>query len=317
MERNNQIEGRYGNDLKIDLCSSLAFVFYITCVKIHNQNDMFKGRELIIATMHKKEVVIAPILERELGVICKTAKGFNTDKFGTFSGEIKRKDSAIATVRSKALAILEGTKATLAVASEGSFGPHPSSIFLPVNEEFVVLIDKKNNLEILGRYITTDTNFNKQKIESIDDLKDFESRIGFPEHGIIIKTSDENNIEKIWKDFETSEDLRIKIMGFLADDYSISVETDMRAMRNPTRMKAIAQATLNLVKNVKSKCPKCDTSGFSITKAIRGLRCSLCDMPTKSIQAYVYSCRKCEYSCERAKDNVTKEDPTFCDFCNP
>ena len=31
---------------------------------------MFKGRNLLIATKHEKEKVIAPILEKELGVKC-------------------------------------------------------------------------------------------------------------------------------------------------------------------------------------------------------------------------------------------------------
>ena len=39
----------------------------------------FKGRNLLIATMHKKETVIAPVLEKMLGVKCITAEKINTD----------------------------------------------------------------------------------------------------------------------------------------------------------------------------------------------------------------------------------------------
>lgn len=50
--------------------------------------NMFKGRTLVIATMHKKEQVISPILEKQLGVYCKTTTNLNTDNFGTFTGEL-------------------------------------------------------------------------------------------------------------------------------------------------------------------------------------------------------------------------------------
>jgi hypothetical protein len=50
---------------------------------------MFVGRNLLIATKHEKVKVIAPILEKELGVKCFVLKGLDTDKFRTFSGEVE------------------------------------------------------------------------------------------------------------------------------------------------------------------------------------------------------------------------------------
>ena len=47
---------------------------------------MFKGRKLLIATKHHKEMIIAPILEKELAVTCYTSDVFDTDSLGTFSG---------------------------------------------------------------------------------------------------------------------------------------------------------------------------------------------------------------------------------------
>jgi hypothetical protein len=52
---------------------------------------MFNKRKLIIATKHKKESVIALKLEKVLGVSCFIDADFDTDTFGTFSGEIERK----------------------------------------------------------------------------------------------------------------------------------------------------------------------------------------------------------------------------------
>lgn len=50
----------------------------------------FAGRKLVIATMHGKEATIGPILTRELGVEIVVPEHFNTDTYGTFSGEIER-----------------------------------------------------------------------------------------------------------------------------------------------------------------------------------------------------------------------------------
>lgn len=52
------------------------------------QNNIFTGRKLLIATKQKKEKVITPLLEKALGVICFINTDFNSDIFGTFTGEI-------------------------------------------------------------------------------------------------------------------------------------------------------------------------------------------------------------------------------------
>lgn len=282
---------------------------------------MFSGRSLIIATMHSKENVIAPILEKELGVICKTVENLNTDTFGTFTGEIQRKNSPLFTVKAKALAALKNTNETLVVASEGSFGPHPASPFLSANEEIVVIIDTLNDLEIYGSYLTTETNFNSQKITNLNDLIAFEMQTGFPNHNIIIRAknieSDTSEKTEVWKDFISSENLHIIVSNQLLKNRQITAETDMRAMNNPTRMKAIEFAVEDLVKNIKSICPTCNSPGFSVVELIRGLRCSLCNLPTKSVKGYRYSCKKCNHSCERFKDEAIKENPMYCDYCNP
>jgi hypothetical protein len=51
-------------------------------------HQLFKGRNLVIATLHGKEKVIAPLLEHALGVKIIVPEKFDTDQYGTFSGEI-------------------------------------------------------------------------------------------------------------------------------------------------------------------------------------------------------------------------------------
>ncbi len=89
--------------------------------------ELFTNRSLLIATQHRKEEVMAPCLTDALGVICQVAENLNTDLLGTFSGEVARLDDPITTLRKKCmLALKQHPIFDLVVASEGSFGPHPT-----------------------------------------------------------------------------------------------------------------------------------------------------------------------------------------------
>jgi len=124
----------------------------------------FQGRKLIIVTMYGKERELVPILERELKVYCEVPEFYSTDNFGTFSGAVPRNESAKNTIKTKAVGVLCNTKDTLAVASEGYFGPHPNCFRIPANEEIVGLLDIKNPLFITGKFLTVKTNFGRQTI---------------------------------------------------------------------------------------------------------------------------------------------------------
>ena len=84
--------------------------------------SLFRGRKLVIATMHGKEQVIAPVLQEALGVEMILTGSLNTDTFGTFSGEIPRELSPEAAALAKCNLAMQLTGCDLAVASEGSFG---------------------------------------------------------------------------------------------------------------------------------------------------------------------------------------------------
>jgi hypothetical protein len=127
---------------------------------------MFKGRSLIIATKHEKEKIIGPLLENSIGVISFVDPNFDTDMLGTFSGEVERELDPIATARKKCLLAMELSNCDLGIASEGSFGPHPSLFFVSADDEFLIFIDKKNDLEIIVRELSTETNFNGSKIKN-------------------------------------------------------------------------------------------------------------------------------------------------------
>ncbi len=286
-------------------------------VVMQNNKIMFKGRKLLIATKHEKEKVIAPILEKEMGVKCFVINNFDTDELGTFTGEVERKDDPIITARKKCLMAMELTNCDLAVASEGSFGQHPTIYFVPADDEFLVFIDKKNDLEIIVRELSTETNFNGAEIKTETELNEFSAKANFPTHGLILRKS-KDDFSNIVKGINNLEQLNNTFYNLIGDYGTAYIETDMRAMYNPTRMKVIEQAAVKLAEKVNSLCPNCKFPGYGITDSQQGLPCEICKFPTRSILSHIYSCKKCSFTNTKQYPNGKKtENPMNCDICNP
>ncbi len=279
--------------------------------------EIFEGRRLIIATKHKKESIIAPLLEKHLGVQCFVSTDFDTDKLGTFTGEIERKNDALTTVRQKCLLAMEEYQCDLGIASEGSFGPHPSIFMAHADDEILIFIDKKNNLEIIVRELSLDTNFNATTVNCFQNLVDLVKTVGFPEHGIILKNTKEE-VPNVVKGIQSWELLEESFHMLSAGNSQVVAETDMRAMYNPTRMKVIEKAAHKLIEKIKSLCPQCHVPGFGVVNIKSGLPCEWCGSPTNSTKSHIYKCQKCNFEQENMFPNNKKtEDPMFCDRCNP
>ena len=282
-----------------------------------SQHKFFEGRSIVIATKHKKQHAIAPLLEKELGVNCIVPENLDTDMLGTFCGEIERVLSPIDAAKQKCMLAMELTGTDLAVASEGSFGAHPLLYFLPANDELLVLIDKKNGLEIAVREVSTKTNYNANEVSSEEDLLAFAQSALFPGHGLILKDKKEG-YTAIAKGIVDAKELLETFRQFMPTYGSVYVETDMRAHMNPSRMEVIEETTKKLIAKIKTTCPSCQTPGFGIKEATPGLPCENCKAPTKSTLYHVYACQKCSHTHEAYFPNgKQEEDPTYCDRCNP
>ncbi|MBD1845520.1 hypothetical protein H6F89_19320 [Cyanobacteria bacterium FACHB-63] len=282
---------------------------------------LFQNRVAVLATMHHKEVVIAPILELELGLKIHVPKNFNTDQFGTFTREITRSGDQLEAARRKALSALEQTGMDLAIASEGSFAPHPALPMLPCDRELILLIDRLNGLEVIGEVISTETNFNHRSISSFEEAYEFAIKVGFPEHRLVVMVcKDSTDRLEIVKGIADFDQLQESVLIALARSQtgSIHIETDMRAMHNPTRMKAIEQATRDLVEKLKQCCPNCLTPGFTVSTVKRGLPCGWCGSPTDLVLAETYQCQKCGFEQDRLyPDEKRTAEPMYCSYCNP
>ncbi|MEE4110957.1 MAG: DUF6671 family protein [Halieaceae bacterium] len=278
---------------------------------------MFAGRTLVIATRHAKERVIAPILERALGVRCITPDALDTDELGTFTGEIERRLDPVETGREKCRRAMDATGCDLAVANEGSFGPHPVMAFVPGDDEIMVFLDRRHGLELVVREVSASTNFAAQEIRDEDALLAFAARARFPGHALILRESPRSR-EPIHKGINEPVELLARFREFRARLGHAYVETDMRAMHNPTRMEVIGDAARKLVDLLQSTCPTCGMPGFAVTDVIRGLPCELCGLPTNAPSRHISVCGHCGHREElRNPHGKTREDPRYCEFCNP
>jgi len=280
-------------------------------------NELFSSRRLVIATKHGKERVLQPLFDEKLGVKSELAEGLDTDLLGTFSGEIERTLDPISTAKRKCELAMELSGADLALASEGSFGAHPSAFFLPANEEWLLLLDRKNQLEIHARHLSIETNFGGQEFSGLDALEDFAQKALFPSHGLILRNQKDSQVEihKGITDHSVLFDLGQQLLKKYGSAY---VETDMRAHLNPTRMKVIEETAQKLLEKIRSCCPSCSLPGFAAVASEPGLPCSWCGTPTRSTLFQTKTCIHCGHTEQvHFPHGKTTEDPMYCDRCNP
>ena len=274
-------------------------------------SSLFSGRKVVIATMHGKESVLEPMLS-SLHLHVEFLEELDTDQFGTFSGEIPRIDNPLETLRKKCIHAYECSDIDLIIASEGSFGAHPFIPFVSADEELLMLKDFKNDIEIVVKELSTETNFDGKKISDLDELMNFAEKAGFPEHALILKCED--RVEKGIVERSLLE--RIFLEFQVMNHRAILVETDMRAMNNPSRMKVISKAAEKLKNAILSECPKCHWPDYTIKKVLTGLPCGLCQMPTVPVRAQVIYCNHCGKT-EEIPVQKAFQDPMYCNYCNP
>ncbi|HEX8531726.1 MAG TPA: DUF6671 family protein, partial [Cytophagales bacterium] len=252
------------------------------------------------------------------GVRGVVAPGMDTDRFGTFTGEIPREGSPLEAARRKVLAALDATGACLGVASEGSFGPHPTIPFVAADAELLLLVDRDHGLEIVAQEISPDTNYGRQTCRTLAEVEAFAQRALFPSHALIVHGGDVHRKELVTKGIADPARLREAAAAVLRHQDAVTVETDMRAFHNPSRMRVIAKATETLLRKLTSPCPACGCPGFVPKEKIPGLPCAWCGNPTSLALAVVSRCDRCGHAEEQpAPHGLRKSDPAYCDACNP
>ena len=116
--------------------------------------------------------------------------------------------------------------------------------------------------------------------------------------------------------------LALAIGGLGRYQISINALPDLNLLKGWVKefdvSKVIEETTEKLIAKIQSSCPNCSYPGFDIKEFKEGLPCEWCNRPTKSILSLLYHCNKCGFEKEEwFPKNKEKEDPQYCDYCNP
>jgi hypothetical protein len=280
--------------------------------------NFYKGQQAVLATMHGKEKAISKSLESELGLKILVTNNLDTNKFGTFTGTKKRKGSQLEAAVAKAKAALQHSKLNIAISSEGSFGANTSFSIIPTNIELVLFLDPSNNLLVKGLHSSHDIMLKGQYANSSEQALEIAKEYNFPNHGIVLKKK-ENSRKILTESLQNIQELEQYLQKYFKKPFTkkIYIETDMRAHRNPTRMKNISLAAKDLVAKLKTKCPNCSLPGFGLNGYEYGLECQLCNAPTGQKKIAIHQCSACNHQEKLLINLETKADPRYCNFCNP
>ena len=264
--------------------------------------------------MHGKERVIAPALAA-LGLTCLPSPAAATDRFGTFTRDIGRAGNQTDALLAKARAgFVLAPLADFAVASEGAFGPHPEIPFIASNLELAGMVERTSGQAVIGRHLTTDTNFRQAEAGSWGEVEVFAQAIGFPGHALVVMGSRDGPV--LAKGVTETDALKALCLARFELGAPVWLESDMRAHANPTRMDAVAAATADLVRRLQARCPACAYPDWT-PRTAAGRPCAWCNGPTNEAWTEVYLCGACGHRAEQRIAPDRKADPGHCPSCNP
>ncbi len=269
-----------------------------------------------LATIHSKEQAIAPPFRRLLAANVVVAPEIDTDSLGTFSGEIQRNDELTFTAVIKAEMAFATLDVDCALASEGSYGPIDR---VPLNAggvEIMAFVDRKRGVKIVETLLTHRTNWRMWRFKPGDPLVPVAAKaLRFPEYGVfVMKNSD---YSQPVKGLETVDEIvsAVDREANRSDDGLALMIADMRAHRNPTRMKVLRALGWKLAARLAHLCPKCGAPGFGHIDSRRGLPCGGCGRPTHYVHFEIDGCNACGHAVARPRQDGLKVAPKL--SCQP
>lgn len=289
----------------------------------------YSGQPVALATRHGKQRVIGRAVRHGLGAELLHLPQIDTDQLGSFCGAVTRRGTALEACIAKANLALEHGGTALAIASEGSFGPHPAVPLLQVGLELMVFLDRERGLTIQEQLQARRTNFAQRRVgagslaggELPPELERWLKAVGFPSHALIARPiGGEADGAAVHKGIGSRDVLleAIRTAGAASPTGEVQLETDMRAHCNPTRMASIRQLSFRLVRRIATPCPSCSTPGWGVIASEPGLPCAWCGAPTDLIRAEIHGCVRCGHRREQPRrDGLRQADPGQCPFCNP
>lgn len=283
---------------------------------MYKNADRYFDASFALLTKHGKEGAIGPRFQEALGAGVVHVDSFDTDTLGTFTRDVPRAGSQLDAARRKAELAIEMTGLEFGLGSEGSFVPGPFGL-APLDLEVIVLVDRRLGIEITG-VATAHGHQASGTFDSEERLEEFARQMLFPSHGLILRPNGPDD-PRLFKDSPDFDSLAaaFRACAGLSVGGSVFAESDLRAHRNPTRMKTIGEACADLLRRMQTACPGCGKPGFGLAKKVPGLPCSWCGAPTNDFLGEEFKCPHCAYAEMRSIPGRTKADPAHCPLCNP
>jgi len=281
------------------------------------------GRDIAVATLHGKQRVLARPLRQGLGLRLVHASAVDTDQFGSFCGAQPRRLDAVLTAQRKAEAAMDALGLDLGIASEGSFGPHPSVPMLAAGAECLVIVDRRSGRLLVEHLLCTVTNYGAIAVANVAAAQGWLAQVGFPAHAVMVRPDQPPDVgftPWLAKGVRQRSELEAWIACACAQSPlgQAWLETDMRAHCNPTRMASIRRLAFRLVRRLRQPCPACAAPGFGVVDAVSGLPCSACGLASGWVMQQVWGCDVCGHRAWRPRpDGLRAVDPMHCDYCNP
>ena len=279
----------------------------------------FRDSTVVFATNHGKALAASESFTRVLNTTIKELI-IDSDRVGTFSGEVERPGSMLDALRGKVRLTREATQERFVLVSEGSFGQAGGLGFVAQGTEMLMLHDSVTGVAVVEQYVSWDTNYATASLKNTDELRRFLPRIDFGSHALVLYPEGLSPIQLVRKGMTTWHEAEEAFTASLAASPASAVlaMSDMRAHVNPTRMKAIQACCELLVQRLATGCPKCGSGGFGLVATVPGLLCAGCGAPTERAKAEKHACVVCKANIQKPRsDGRTTADPGECQWCNP
>ena len=277
----------------------------------------YRNQRIALATIHAKDRALGPAFRRVLGAEVVVAPSIDTDSLGTFSGEIPRPAPLVETCLQKAEMAFASLDVDLALASEGSYGPIDRVPLTPAGFEIMAFIDRRRGVRLVETLATHRTNWRLYRFRANDPAVPAALReIGFPRFGaFVMRNTDFNDAHKNLTTVDQAVAAVNREAARSADGYALLI-SDMRAHRNPMRMRVLRALGWKLAKRLECLCPKCAAPGFGPIGSRRGLPCEACGEPTHWIDFEIDGCAACGHAASRPRKDSRRTAPKLsCQSC--
>jgi hypothetical protein len=279
----------------------------------------FRDTDVLFASNHQKALAAREPFQRVLNTRIQELT-IDSDRLGTFSGDIERPGSMLDALRGKIKLARDISKERFILASEGSFTTAGGFGVIAQGIEMLFLHDAVSGAEVVEQHISWDTNYSTATLSTHEQLSSFLPRISFGSHALVLYAHGLPPGAVLFKgifELHEAEQAFTKCQKASPQGTVIAM-SDMRAHCNPTRMKTISACCELLVGRLATSCPQCGSGGFGLTATIPGLPCEWCGTQTHRARAERHSCVVCPATIERPRsDGKTHADPAECPVCNP